>query len=120
LTALAAAGVFTVLLIGSVAPAYAAPTSGRDQAVRKAHEYLQVGAFSLRGLVSQLKFEGFSASDATYGASHSGANWLNEAAAKAKEYLSISAFSRSGLVAQLKFDGFTSTQALYGARAAGL
>jgi Host cell surface-exposed lipoprotein len=120
LTALAAVGVLTVLLFGSVPAAHAAPTTGRDQAVRKAHEYLQYGAFSLKGLVSQLKFEGFSTSDASYGASHSGANWWKEAAAKAKEYLHMQAFSRSGLVAQLKFDGFTSAQALYGARAAGL
>jgi hypothetical protein len=92
----------------------------RAQAVRKAHEYLQFQAFSFKGLVSQLKFEGFSTSDATHGASHSGANWWKQAAAKAKEYLQMQAFSRSGLVAQLKFEGFTPAQALYGARAAGL
>ena len=116
LIALAAAG---VLLFGSVTAAQATPIS-RAQAVRKAHEYLQFSAFSLKGLVSQLKFEGFSTSDATYGASHSGANWMKEAAAKAKEYLQSQAFSRSGMIAQLNFEGFTSSQALYGARAAGL
>jgi hypothetical protein len=120
LGALAVAGVLAVLLFGSVPTAHAASNSGRDQAVRKAHEYLRYEAFSLKGLVSQLKFEGFSTSDATYGASHSGANWWKEAAAKAKEYLHTQAFSRSGLVAQLKFEGFTSAQALYGARAVGL
>jgi hypothetical protein len=92
----------------------------REQAVRKAHEYLQFEAFSFKGLVTQLKYEGFSTADATYGASHSGANWFKEAAAKAKEYLKIEAFSRSGMVTQLEYDGFTPAQALYGARAAGL
>lgn len=107
------------MLLVSV-PAASASTGSRAQAVRKAHEYLQFEAFSLKGLAGQLKFEGFSTSDATYGATHSGANWLKEAAAKAKEYLKMEAFSRSGLVAQLEFEGFTSAQSLYGARAAGL
>jgi hypothetical protein len=119
-SSLAVAGALAVLLLSSVPAAHAAPTSGRDQAVRKAHEYLQYEAFSLKGLVQQLRFEGFSMSDATYGATHSGANWMKEAAAKAKEYLHTQAFSRSGLVAQLRFEGFTAAQALYGAQAAGL
>lgn len=119
LAALATAVVLTALLFGNVTAAHATPIS-RANAVRSAHEYLQSQAFSLKGLVSQLKFEGFSTSDATYGASHSGANWMKEAAADAKEYLRSQAFSRSGLVAQLEYDGFTSSQALYGARAAGL
>jgi hypothetical protein len=119
LSALAAAGLVTVLLLATVPAAQASPGS-RAQAVRKAHEYLQFQSFSLKGLAAQLKFEGFSMSDATYGATHSGANWWKQAAAKAKEYLKMQAFSRSGLVAQLKFEGFTSAQALYGARAVGL
>jgi hypothetical protein len=120
LTALVAAGVLTALLFGSVtAAAHATPIS-RANAVRLAHEYLQSEAFSLKGLVSQLKYEGFSTSDATYGASHSGANWTKEGVAAAKEYLQSQAFSRRGLVEQLEYDGFTSSQALYGARAAGL
>src|SRR6476620_6973213 len=120
LPVLAVLGVLTALLFGSVTTAQAASTGGRDQAVRKAHEYLQFQSFSLKGLASQLKFEGFSTSDATYGAGHSGANWMNQAAAKAKEYLRMSAFSRSGLIQQLKFEGFTSSQAAYGVQKAGL
>jgi hypothetical protein len=92
----------------------------RAQAVRKAHEYLRFQAFSLKGLAAQLKYEGFSTSDAIYGASHSGANWWKQAAAKAKEYLKYQAFSRSGLISQLKYEGFTTAQALYGVRATGL
>ena len=88
LPVLAAAGLF-----GSVTAAHATPVS-RANAVAKAHEYLQSEAFSFKGLVGQLKYEGFSTSDATYGVSHSGANWTKEAAAKAKEYLQSEAFSR--------------------------
>jgi hypothetical protein len=119
LITLATAAVLTAVLFGSVTPAHATPMN-RTQAVRKAKEYLQFESFSFKGLVSQLKYEGFSTSDATYGVSHSGANWWKEAVAKAKEYLKMEAFSRSGLVAQLEFDGFTPAQALYGVRAAGL
>ena len=70
MTALAAAGVLTVLLFGDVTVAQATPIS-RAQALRSAKQYLQVQAFSLKGLVRQLKYEGFSTSDATYGASQS-------------------------------------------------
>ena len=114
-----ASGARTVSRVGSVTAAHATPVS-RANAVRDAKEYLQSQAFSLKGLVSQVKYDGFSTSDATYGASHSGANWIKEAGADAKEYLQSQAFSGSGMVAQLEYDGFTASQALYGARAAGL
>ena len=111
--------VATALLFGSVAPAQATPMN-RTQAVRAAKEYLRFQAFSYKGLVAQLKYEGYSTSDAKYGASHSGANWMKQAVRMAKSYLSGQAFSRSGLVHQLEFEGFTHAQALHGARGAGL
>jgi SOS response regulatory protein OraA/RecX len=106
-------------LFGSVTDAQATPIS-RANAVQKAHEYLQFEAFSKKGLASQLKYEGFSTYDATYGASHSGANWMKQAVRKAKEYLKFESFSRSGLIQQLKYEGFTPSQALHGALAVGL
>jgi hypothetical protein len=119
LAALVAAGALTAVFFGSVTPAHATATN-RTQAVRAAREYLQVQAFSLKGLVKQLRFEGYSTSDATYGATHAGANWMQEAVKSAKEYLRVQAFSFSGMVEQLEFDGFTPAQAVHGARAAGL
>jgi hypothetical protein len=119
LAALAAAGVLTALLFGSVTTADARPMN-RTQAVRAAKEYLQTQAFSLKGLVSQLKYEGYSTSDATYGAKHSGANWMKQAVRAAKEYLQTQAFSFSGMVGQLQYDGFTHAQAVHGARAVKL
>jgi hypothetical protein len=107
------------VLFGSVTAAQATPGS-RAQAVRKAREYLSFEAFSLKGLASQLRYEGFSTYDANYGASHSGANWMKQAVRKAKEYLHLQAFSRSGMIAQLKYEGFTPAQALHGALAVGL
>ena|SRR5215475_1567934 len=113
-----AAGV-TVLLFGAVTPAHASPVS-RAQAVRSAKEYLHVQAFSLHGLISQLKYEGFSRSDATYGARHSRANWMKQAVRAAREYLHTTSFSRSSMVEQLVYDGFTHRQALHGAIGVGL
>ena len=119
MAALAIAGVLTALLFGSVATADARPANHK-QAVRAAKEYLQSQAFSLKGLIGQLRYEGYSKNDATYGAKHSGANWMKQAVKSAKQYLRMEAFSLSGLVAQLQYEGFTHAQAVHGARAAGL
>jgi Host cell surface-exposed lipoprotein len=119
LTVLAVAVVLAALLFGSGTAAQATSTN-RTQAVRMAKQYLSVSAFSLKGLVAQLKYEGFSTSDARYGASHAGANWYKQAVRKAKEYLRTQPFSFSGMVEQLEYEGFTHAQAVYGARGAGL
>lgn len=116
----------TALLFGGVSVAHAAalgqastPVS-RANAVRDAKNYLQFEAFSFRGLVGQLRFDGFSRFDARYGARHSGANWMREAVKAAKDYLRTEPFSRSGMIQQLEFDGFTPPQARHGAIAVGL
>jgi Host cell surface-exposed lipoprotein len=114
-----AAGLLIALPLGTVTDAHASSIS-RGQAVRKAKEYLQFEAFSKKGLAQQLKFEGFSTSDANYGASHSGANWMKQAVRKAREYMQMEAFSRQSLIQQLEFEGFTHSQALHGVRAVGL
>jgi hypothetical protein len=101
-------------------PNVATTPMNRTQAVRAAHAYLQISAFSLKGLISQLKYEGYSTRDATYGATYSGANWFKQAVRSAKAYLQISAFSFSGMVGQLQYEGFTHAQAVYGARAVHL
>ena len=118
-TMVAVAAVLTALLFGSVTAAHAT-TTNRTQAVRAAKSYLDVEAFSLKGLIHQLKFEGYSTSDATYGATHAGANWMQQAVKSAKSYLEFEAFSFSGMVHQLRFEGFTLAQAVHGARGAGL
>jgi host cell surface-exposed lipoprotein len=119
LAALAAAGVLTALLFGSVTAAHATPIS-RANALRAAKQYLRTAPFSFKGLVSQLKYERYSTSDARYGASHSGANWMKQAVRAAKQYLRTAPFSFQGLVEQLEYEGFTHAQAVHGARAAGL
>ena len=95
-------------------------TAGQANARAKGEEYLSIGAFSHKGLVKQLKFEGFSKKDAEYGAEAQKANWKEQAALKAQDYLDISAFSRQGLIKQLKYEGFTDKQAEYGVDKVGL
>jgi len=105
-----------------VKPKPAAPVETRSQANarEKAADYLDYTAFSRSGLIEQLKYEGFSTKDATYGTDAIKANWNEQAAAKAKDYLDYTSFSRSGLIEQLMFDGFTSSQAKYGVKSTGL
>jgi hypothetical protein len=102
------------------AAAAAAVTVSQKNALNKAKSYISYTAFSHDGLVDQLVYEQFSATDATYGADNVGANWNEQAAKKAKSYMSYSSFSRGSLIDQLEYDKFTSDQAAYGANAVGL
>jgi hypothetical protein len=96
-----------------------AATLGQKNALAKAKSYLAYTAFSKKGLVKQLKFEGFTAKEANYGVAHCGANWKKQAAKKAKSYLDMTSFSKSGLMKQLKFEGFTTAQVKYAVKKVG-
>ena len=89
-------------------------SSGEKNALEKARQYLDSTAFSYNGLIDQLEFEGFTSSEAQYGADHCGADWKEQAVKKAEEYLEYSSFSRAELLDQLVFEGFTQSQAEYG------
>jgi hypothetical protein len=103
------------------APAPAAPsmTMGQEQAVAKGQDYLDYTAFSRKGLIEQLVYEGFSKGDATFAVDYIAPDWKAQAAKKAQDYLDYSSFSRQGLINQLVYDGFTQAQAKYGATAVG-
>jgi hypothetical protein len=101
-------------------PAAPKETAGQAQARQSAAEYLDMEAFSRSGLIDQLKFEGYSVADATYGVDAQHANWNDQAALSAKEYLDMDSFSHSGLVEQLTFEGYTQQQAEYGVNQVGL
>lgn len=90
------------------------PKTGNAGAEAKAESYLNSSAFSYTGLIEQLEYEGFSESEARYGADNCGADWKLQAVKKAKSYLSSSAFSYSGLKDQLLYEGFTEDEAQYG------
>ena len=89
-------------------------SDGKAQALASAQSYLSFTAFSYKGLIDQLQFEGYSLEDATFAADSCGADWNEQAAKAAKNYLDFMAFSRSGLIDQLEFEGFTHEQAVYG------
>ena len=102
------------------APTTQAVTLSQKNAIRKAKEYLRFTAFSQKGLIDQLKFEGFSEDDAAYAIEHINVDWNKQAAKKAEHYLSFTSFSHSGLVQQLEFEGFTNEQAEFGTTSVGL
>lgn len=96
--------------------AQAKTSLGKSNALRRALSYLDYTPFSKSGLIKQLKFEGFSSSEAKYAVKNCGANWNKQSVSKAKQYLETTAFSKSGLIKQLKFEGFTSKQAKHGVK----
>ena len=89
-------------------------TIGEKNALKQAKLYLDVMPFSYKGLIEQLEYEGYSYSEAVYGADNCGADWYHQAAKSAANYLEIMPFSRSGLIDQLEYDGYTYDQAVYG------
>lgn len=89
-------------------------TRGEQNALETAKSYLRVSAFSYSGLIDQLEYEGYTTTEATYGADHCGADWYDQAAKCADQYLDVMSFSRQGLIEQLEYEGFTYDQAVYG------
>lgn len=87
---------------------------GESNALSKAHAYLQYSAFSKKGLLEQLLFEGFTQPEAQYAVDNCGADWSAQALEKAGQYLAYSSFSYKGLIEQLEFEGFTTQEAEYG------
>lgn len=102
-------------------PADAKPVSAEQRnANEAAADYLEGQAFSRKGLINQLKFEGYSTNQATVAVGTLNADWNEQAVLVAKDYLDGQTFSRKSLLEQLKFDGFTPTQAAYGVKHSGL
>ena len=93
-------------------------TSGQENALRTAEDYISMSGFSRSGLIEQLRFEGYSTKNAAIAVDHLNVDWNEQAARSAKDYISMSGFSRSGLIEQLEFEGYTRQQAEYGANKA--
>ena len=92
---------------------------GEKNALNTAKQYLNYTAFSYKGLIDQLEFEGYTNAEAKFGADNCGADWNEQAAKCAQQYMDYTSFSRSGLIEQLEYEGFTKEQAEYGAKAVG-
>jgi hypothetical protein len=95
-------------------------TVSQKNAREMAGQYLNSSAFSRQGLIEQLEYEGFSNTDAEYGADAVSADWMEQAALMANEYLDSSSFSKQGLIDQLLYEGFTQEEAEYGVSTTGL
>ena len=91
----------------------------KTNALAAAKNYLSFSAFSYKGLIEQLEFEGYSNESATYAVDNCGANWNDQAVKMAKNYLSFSSYSKIDLIEQLEFEGFTREQAEYGVNQTG-
>lgn len=92
---------------------------GRQNAIKSASAYLRVSSFSRKGLVDQLRFEGYSSDEAVFACDYLEPDWYAEAAEAAASYLRVSSFSSQGLIDQLLFEGFTEDEAAYGVAAVG-
>ena len=82
--------------------------------VKTARNYLDFIAFSRKGLIDQLVYEGYSQESAEYAVDNIGADWNQQCAKKAEDYLDYMSFSRDGLYQQLAYEGFTDEQIQYG------
>lgn len=101
-------------LVEAVDDSFDNESSGQENAREQAVNYLDSQAFSRKGLIEQLKYEGYSRLDAVYAADNVRVDWYEQAALKAKSYLDAQSFSRSGLLDQLLYEGFTRAQAEHG------
>lgn len=94
-------------------------TVGQKNALKSAENYLDFMAFSRKGLIRQLEFEGYSKQDATFAVDNVEVNWDEECYECAKNYLDIMAFSKSSLINQLEFEGYTDEQIDYAIKKVG-
>lgn len=94
-------------------------TIGEKNSLAKAKNYLDIMPFSYSGLVEQLEYEGYTHSEAVYGADNCGADWNEQAEKQAAKYLALMPFSRQELIEQLEYEGYTYSQAVHGAEANG-
>ena len=97
-----------------------------QNAIRSAQSYLEISAFSRKGLIRQLSSDagdGYSVRAATFAVDYLHIDFNEQAYKSALNYLKISGFSRAGLMEQLESDageGFTHSQAVYAVNKVGL
>lgn len=96
-------------------------TSGQENALAAAENYLNIGPFSKEGLIQQLSSpagDDYSKADATFAANNVDADFKAEAVEAAKNYLKITPMSKTALIEQLSSsagDKYTPEEARYAA-----
>ena len=84
-----------------------------ENAIESAEAYNKIFAYSKKGLIENLKYEGFSEEIAECAAKSINANWKENCVRSAYSYLDLSPFSKEELIHQLDYDGFTAEEIDY-------
>lgn len=92
---------------------------GRRNAIKSAQSYLKLTSFSRKGLVDQLRYEGYTDDEAVFAVDFLEPDFYAEAAEAAASYLRLTSFSKTGLYDQLIYEGFSEDEAAYGVAAVG-
>ena len=82
-------------------------TTALENAIESAEEYNKVLAYSKKGIIEKLKYEGFSEDIAECAVKSINANWKENCVKSAYSYLDLFSFSKKELIHQLDYDGFT-------------
>ena len=90
-----------------------AETAGEKNALAAAKLYLSSMPLSYQGVLDQLEFDGYTSSEAQYGADNCGASWKEQAVRSAETYLGTMPLSEKRLREQLSFDGYTDEEVEY-------
>ena len=64
-------------------------TKGQENAIRSAENYISIMSFSKKGLVKQLKFEGYSEGDAKFAVDYIDVDWMEQAVRSGANYLEL-------------------------------
>ena len=84
-----------------------------ENAIESAEAYNKIFAYSKKGLIENLKYEGFSEDIAECAVKSINANWKENCVRSAYSYLDLSPFSKEELIHQLDYDGFTAEEIDY-------
>ena len=84
-----------------------------ENAIESAEAYNKVFAYSKKGLIENLKYEGFSEDIAECAVKSINANWKENCVRSAYSYLDLFSSSKKELIHQLDYDGFTSEEIDY-------
>ena len=84
-----------------------------ENAIESAEAYSNIFAYSKKGLIENLKYDGFSEDIAECAAKSINANWKENCVRSAHSYLEIISYSKEELIHQLDYVGFTAEEIDY-------
>ena len=84
-----------------------------ENAIESAEAYNKIFAYSKKGLIENLKYDGFSEDIAECAVKSINANWKENCVRSAYSYLDLFSSSKKELIHQLDYDGFTAEEIDY-------